>query len=61
MKFLVEKKDYGKIARKTSISAFGYENKNPYCTYTSKQTFEKHVDLLLVSNARNQHYVLTKD
>ena len=30
-----------------SIRVFGYEDKTPYCTYTSKQTFETHVDLLL--------------
>ena len=26
--------------------------------YTSKQTFEKHVDLLLLANSKHSHYVL---
>ena len=26
--------------------------------YTSKRTFEKHVDLLLVPKTKNSHYVL---
>ena len=29
--------------------------------YTSKLTFEKHVDLLLLPNSKNSHYVLIKD
>ena len=46
---------------KISISAFGYENKNPYRNYISKQTFDKYVYLLLISNVRNLRYVLAKD
>ena len=40
---------------------FGYEDKTPYHIYTSKQNFEKHVDLLLLSNFKNPHYILIKD
>ena len=29
---------------------FGYEDETPYRNYTSKQTFKKHVQLLLLSN-----------
>ena len=31
-----------------------------YCIYNSKQTFEKHFDLLLLSNSKNFHYVLIR-
>ena len=40
---------------------FGYEDKTAYHVYTPKQAFEKKVDLLLLSNVRNLHYVLMKD
>ena len=40
---------------------FGYLDKTPYRIYTSKQTFEKHVDLSLLSNSQNSHYVLITD
>ena len=29
--------------------------------HTSKQTFEKHIDLLLLSSSKSFHYVLIKD
>ena len=32
-----------------------------YCIYTSKQTFEKHVELLLLPDSGNFHYFLIKD
>ena len=38
----------------------GYENKETDRIYTLKQTFKKHVDLLLLSNSINFHYVLIK-
>ena len=63
VKFPVHKKDYSKIEKLNdiSISAFGPEVETPYHIYTSKQTFEKHVDLLLSSNSINSQYVLIKD
>lgn len=33
---------------------------NTYRIYTSEQTFEKHADLLLLSNFENPHYPLIK-
>ena len=39
---------------------FGYENKTSYCIYTSKETSEKHIDLLILLNTRNLHYILIK-
>ena len=43
--FTVYKKDYAKIEKQSNISigVSGYENKTPYCSYTSKQTHGKHV------------------
>ena len=45
-KFPAHKKHYAKIEKQntTPFSVFGYEDKKPYHVYTSKQTFEKHVD-----------------
>ena len=40
------------------ISVFSYENKKPYSIYSSKQNIEEHVDLLLIANIKNSHYVL---
>ena len=36
---------------------FDCKDKTPYSIFTSKQTF----DLLLLSNSKNSHYVLSKD
>ena len=44
-----------------SIGVLDYEDKTPYRIYTSKQTFEKHIDLFLLWNFKNFHYVLIKD
>ena len=43
------------------VNVFGYEDETSCRTYTSKQTFEKHVNLLLLSNSKNSHCVLIKD
>ena len=61
--FPVHKKDYAKMEKQNniSISAFGQEDKIPYRIYAWKQTFEKHVDLLLLSNSKSCHYVLIKN
>ena len=62
VKFPVHKKCYEKIDKQNdiSINIFGYQDETPYRTYNSKQTFEKHVDLLLMLNSKNSHLVLTK-
>ena len=62
-KFPVHKKGYVKIEKQNNISinVFDYENETPYCIYTLKQTFEKYVDLLVLSNSKNSHYVLIKN
>ena len=40
---------------------FGYENETSFRIYTSKQIFEKHVDLLPMFNTKNLHHILIKD
>ena len=35
----------------------GYENKKPYCIYSSNETYEKHVDLLLIANMKTLIYL----
>ena len=61
--FFVHKKHYVKIEKQNNISItkFGYKDKKPYHIYASKQNFEKHVDLLLLSNSEYSHYVIIKD
>ena len=62
IKFPVYTKDYAKREKQNNISinVFGYEYETPYRIYTSKQTFEKHDDVLLLSNSKNSHYALIK-
>ena len=48
------------VQNNTSSSLLSYEYKTPYRIYTSKQNFEKHVDVLLLLNSQNSHYVLIK-
>lgn len=62
VRFPVHKKNYSKIGKKdVSINGFEYKNKKQHCIYTSKQTFEKHADLLLLFNTKNFCYALIKD
>ena len=47
-----------------SMNVFDYKNKKKqivYVLHTSKQTSKEHVELLLLSNTKNLHYVLIKD
>ena len=48
VKLPVHKKYYANRKTNTSSSVFGYEDERPYRIYNSKQTFEKHFDLLLL-------------
>ena len=43
-----------------SINVFGYE-KEIFPLYITKQSFDKHVNLLLISNGENQHYCWIKN
>ena len=40
---------------------FGYQDKTPYHLHISKENFEKHVGLLLLSNSKDSHYFLIKN
>ena len=61
--FPVNVKHYNKIEKQNSINinVFGYENKEPYPIYVSKEKYEDHMELLLVTDNENKHYVLIKD
>ena len=61
--FPVNVKHYNKIEKQNSnnINVFGYENKEPYPIYVSKEKYEDHMELLLVMKDENKHYVLIKD
>ena len=61
--FPVNVKHYNKIEKQNSINinVFGYENKESYPIYVSKEKYEDHMELLLVTKDENKHYVLIKD
>ena len=61
--FPVSVKHYNKIEKQNSIniSVFGYENKEPYPIYVSREKYEDHMELLLITKNENKHYVLIKD
>ena len=63
VKFPVTIKQFNKIEKqnKINISVFGYEDKQPYPIYVSKEKYEDHIELLLVTKDENKHYVLIKD
>ena len=63
IEFPVNVKHYNKIEKQNSINinVFVYENKEPYPIYVSKEKYEDHMELLLVTKDENKHYVLKKD
>ena len=63
IEFPVATKQYNKIEKQNeiNINVFGYENKQPYPIYISKEKYEKHLELLLITEDDNKHYVLIKD
>ena len=63
IEFPVTVKQYNKIEKQNeiNINVFGYENKQPYPIYISKEKYEKHIELLLITEDENKHYVLIKD
>ena len=40
---------------------FGYENKQKFPIYVSKEQFDKTLNLLLITEGDNKHYVRIKD
>ena len=63
IEFPVTVKQYNRIETQNSIriNVFGYENKQPYPVYISKEKFEDHMELLLITENEKNHYVLIKD
>ena len=63
IEFPVKINQYNKIEKQNeiNINVFGYENKQPYPIYISKEKYEKHLELLLITEDENKHYVLIKD
>ena len=63
IEFPVSQKQYNKIEKQNNINinVFGYENKQPYPIYVSKEKFDDYMDLLLITEDNKQHYVYIKD
>ena len=63
IEFPVTIKQVNKIEKQNeiNINVFGYEEKQPYPIYISKEKHEDHMELLLITKDENKHYVLIKD
>ena len=63
IEFPVTIKQINKIEKNNeiNINVFCYEEKQPYPIYISKEKFEDHMELLLITKDENKHYVLIKD
>ena len=63
VKFPVVINQYNKIEKQNNIciNVFGYENKQPYPIYISKEKFGGHLDILLLAEEEIRHYCLIKD
>ena len=63
MEFPVSIKHYTRIEAQNSINinVFGYEDKQFYPIYVSRQNNEKVLNLLLIADGEKQHYDLMKD
>ena len=63
IEFPVTTKQYNKIEKQNEIriNVFGYENKQPHPIYVSKEKYNNQMNLLLITENDNKHYVLIKD
>ena len=63
IEFPVTTKQYNKIEKQNeiNINVFGYEDKQPYPIYVSKEKYKENMNLLLITENENKHYVLIKD
>ena len=63
IEFPVTVKQYKRIEKQNSINinVFGYELKQPFPIYISKEKHQDHMELLLITKGENMHYVLIKD
>ena len=61
--FPVTTKQYNKIEKQNNIRihVIGYEDGQPYPIYVSKEKFEDHIELSLITKDENKHYVFIKD
>ena len=63
IKFPVTVKQINKIEKQNNIciNLFGYEEKQKFPIFISKEKFTDHIELLLITEGENNHYVLIKD
>ena len=63
IEFPVTIKQINKIETQNNIriNVFGYEEKQPFPIYVSKEKFENQMNLLLITKDENRHYILIKD
>ena len=63
IEFPVTVKQYNKIEKQNNINinVFGYQNKQQYPIYISKEQYNKTWNLLLITEGDNKYYVLMKD
>ena len=63
IEFPVSVKQYNKIEKQNNIrvNVFGYEEKQPYVIYVSKEKFNSCLNLLLITEGEVWHYCLLKD
>ena len=59
IEFPVDVKHYNQIEKQNNINinVFGYENKQPFSIYVSKETFDDVMDQLLITDGENKHNV----
>ena len=63
IEFPVTVKQINKIEKQNNIciNLFGYEEKQKFPIFISKEKFTDHMELLLITEDENNHYVLIKD
>ena len=63
IEFPVTVKQINKIEKQNNIciNLFGYEEKQKFPIYISKEKYQDHMELLLITEGENKHYVLIKD
>ena len=63
IEFPVATKHYNKIEKQNeiNINVFGYEDKQQYPIFVSKEKYDKEMNLLLITENEKKHYVLIKD
>ena len=61
--FPISDKDYPKIEKQNDIriNVFGYENRQPYPIYISKESYRAELNVLLITENEKCHYVYIKD